>query len=120
MNIVTPEKDECGKNKKIIRCTTCWYKGHRWNVCKATKCNVCKTLLSTDAKFCPNWENHSEPGTKWIHPSNRKQDQSAAGTPGGSQKPDPKDDQLAAARQAFKQARKFLNAAVKETKKRKP
>jgi len=88
--------------------------------CKATKCNVCKTSLSTDAKFCPNWENHAEPGTKWIHPSNRKQDQSAAGTPGGSQKPDPKDDQLAAACQAFKQARKFLNAAVKEAKKRKP
>jgi len=40
--------------------------------------------------------------------------------PGGSQKPDPKDDQLAAARQAFKQARKFLNAAVREAKKRKP
>jgi hypothetical protein len=58
-------------------------------------CNVCKTSLTTDTKFCPNWENHTEPGTKWIHPSNRKQDQSAAGTPGGSQKPDPKDDQLA-------------------------
>jgi hypothetical protein len=55
-----------------------------------------------------------------IHPSNHKQDQSAAGTPGGNQKPDPKDDQLAAAHQAFKQARKFLNAAIKEAKKRKP
>jgi hypothetical protein len=96
VNIVTPEKDEGGKNKKIIR------------------------SLSTDAKFCPNWENHAKPGTKWIHPSNRKQDQSAAGTPGGNQKPDPKDDQLAAARQTLKQARKFLNAAVKEAKKRKP
>jgi len=51
---------------------------------------------------------------------NRKQEQSAAGTPGGSQKPDPKDDQLAAARQAFKQARKFLNAAIREAKKHKP
>jgi hypothetical protein len=28
VNIVTPEKDEGGKNKKIIRCTRCWYKGH--------------------------------------------------------------------------------------------
>jgi hypothetical protein len=52
VNIVTPEKDEGGKNKKIIRCTRCWYKGHRWNACKATKCTVYKTLLSTDAKFC--------------------------------------------------------------------
>jgi len=120
VNIVTPEKDEGGKNKKVIRCTRCWYKGHQWNACKATKCNVCKTSLSTDAKFCPNWENHAEPGTKWIHPSNRKQDQSTAGTPGGSQKPDPKDDQLAVAHQAFKQAQKFLNAAVKEAKNYKP
>jgi hypothetical protein len=120
VNLVTPEKDEGGKNKKVIRCTRCWYKGHRWNACKATKCYVCKTSLSTDAKFCPNWENLAEPGTKWFHPSNRKQYQSAAGTPGGSQKPDPKDDQLAAARHAFKQARKFLNAAVKEAKKHKP
>ena len=67
-----------------------------------------------------NWENHTEPGTKWIHSSNRKQDQSATGTPGGNLKPDPKDDQLAAAKQAFKQARKFLNAAVREAKKHKP
>ena len=120
VNIVTPEKDECGKNKKVIRCTRCWYKGHRWNVCKSTRCSVCKTSLTNDAKFCPNWENHTEPGTKWIHSSNRKQDQSATGTPGGSQKPDPKDDQLAAAKQAFKQARKFLSAAVREAKKQKP
>ena len=28
VNIVTPEKDEGGRNKKIIRCTRCWYKGH--------------------------------------------------------------------------------------------
>jgi len=104
VNIVTPEKDEGGKNKKVIRCTRCWYKGHRWNVCKSTRCSVCKTSLTNDAKFCPNWENHTEPGTKWIHSSNCKQDQSAAGTPGGNQKPDPKDDQLAAAHQAFKQA----------------
>ena len=117
VNIVTPEKDEGGRNKKVIRCTRCWYKGHRWNVCKSTRCSVCKTSLTNDAKFCPNWENHTEPGTKWIHSSNRKQDQSATGTPGGSQKPDPKDDQLAAAKQAFKQARKFLNAAVREAKK---
>jgi len=119
VNIVTPEKDEGGRNKKVIRCTRCWYKGHRWNVCKSTRCSVCKTSLTNDAKFCPNWENHTEPGTKWIHSSNRKQDQSATGTPGGSQKPDPKDDQLAAAKQAFKQARKFLNAAVREAKKHK-
>jgi len=63
--------------------------------------------LSTDAKFCPNWEAHAEPRTKWIHPSFRKQsnhqDQSAARTPGGNQGTDPKDDQLAAARQALKQ-----------------
>jgi hypothetical protein len=71
LNIVTPEKDKDGKNKKIIQCTRCWYKGHRWNVCKATRCNVCKTSLTTDAKFCPNWENHAEPGTKWIHSSNK-------------------------------------------------
>jgi hypothetical protein len=68
VSIVTPEKDEGGKNKKIIRCTRCWYKRHRWNVCKATRYNVCKTLLMTDAKFCPNWKNHAKPGTKWIHP----------------------------------------------------
>jgi len=120
VNIVTPEKDENGKNKRVIRCTRCWYKGHQWNTCKATKCYVCKTSLSTDAKFCPNWETHAEPGTKWIHPSMHKQDQSAVGTPGGNQGTDPKDDQLAVARQAFKQARKFLKATVKEAKKQKP
>jgi len=49
-----------------------------------------------------------------------KQDQSAVGTPGGNQGTDPKDDQLAAAHQAFKQARKFLKATLKEAKKQKP
>jgi len=82
------------------------------------------TPLSTDAKFCPNREAHAEPGTKWIHPSFRKQsnqqDQSAAETPGGNQGTDPKDDQLAAAHQALKQARKFLKAPVWEAKKQKP
>ena len=71
----------------------------------------------------PNWENHTEPGTKWIHPSYRNQDKSTsetAGTPISTQKSGSKDDQLAIARQAFKQARKFLNAAVKEAKKHKP
>ena len=123
VNIVTPEKEQDGRNKRIIRCTRCWFKGHRWNVCKASKCNVCKTSLSTDARFCPNWENHTEPGTKWIHPSYRNQDKptvEAAGNPISTQKPGSKEDQLAIARQAFKQARKFLNAAVKEAKKHKP
>jgi hypothetical protein len=123
VNIVTPEKEQDGRSKRIIRCTRCWFKGHRWNVCKASKCNVCKISLSTDARFCPNWENHTEPGTKWIHPSYRNQDKptvEAAGNPISTQKPGSKEDQLAIARQAFKQARKFLNAAVKEAKKHKP
>jgi hypothetical protein len=96
VKVVTADKDENGKTKSIVRCTRCWCKGHHWNVCRSAKCNACMTSLSTDAKFCPNWEAHTEPGTKWIHPSfckqSNHQDQSAAGSPGGNQGTDPKDD----------------------------
>ena len=82
--------------------------------------------LSVDAKFCPNWENHSEPGTKWIHPSFRKQTDAkdgkdgASGTPANNQGANADNPQLVAARQALKQARKFLKAMVRDAKKQKP
>ena len=124
VKVVTPDKDKNGKNKSVVQCTRCRYKGHCWNVCRSTKCNVCMTSLSTDAKFCPNWEAHTEPGTKWIHPSFHKQsnhqDHFAAGTPGGNQETKPYDDQLAAACQALKQAQKFLKVTIREAKKHKP
>lgn len=124
--VVTPDKIGDGKYQKVPRCTRCWYKGHRWNVCKSTKCNVCMSSLSVDAKFCPNWENHSEPGTKWIHPSFRKQTDAkdgkdgASGTPTNNQGTNADNPQLVAARQALKQARKFLKATVRDAKKQKP
>jgi hypothetical protein len=76
---------------------------------KVTKCSVCGNSLSLDAKFCPKWETHSEPGTRWIHPS----------LPGNPVSAD-EDPQMVAVRQALKQARKFFKATVKEAKKKKP
>ncbi len=29
--------------------------------------------IPTDFKFCPKWETHTEPGTRWIHLSFHKQ-----------------------------------------------
>jgi len=82
------------------------------------------TSLSTDAKFCPSWEAHAEPGMKWIHLSfckqSNNQDLSTAGIPGGNQGTDSKDDQLAAAHQVLKQAQKFLEATARKAKKQKP
>jgi hypothetical protein len=100
--VVTPDKSENDKNRKVVRCTRCWYKGHRWNVCKSTKCNVCTTHLPTDAKFCPNWESHTEPGTRWIHPSFHKKSgvsdkSSGDGNPGNNQGADTENPQLKAA-----------------------
>ncbi len=76
-------------------------------------------------KFCPNWENHSEPGTKWIHPMFHKKPgvsdkPSADVNPINKQGADVLDPQLKAAREAVKQARKFLKAAIKDAKKQKP
>jgi hypothetical protein len=123
--VVTPDKNENDKNRKGVRCTRCWYKGHRWKVCKSPECNVCTTHLPTDAKFCPNWESHTEPGTRWTHPSFHKKSgvsdkSSGDGNPGNNQGADTETPQLKAARQALKQARKFLKATVKEAKKQKP
>jgi len=122
--VVMPDKNEDGKNKRVLRCTRSWCKGHCWNVCRSTKCNVCMTSLSTDAKFCPSCEAHAEPGMKWIHLSfckqSNNQDLSTAGIPGGNQGTDSKDDQLAAAHQVLKQAQKFLEATARKAKKQKP
>ena len=104
--VVTSDKNENEKHQKVIRCTRCWH-------------------LPADAKFCPNWESHSEPGTKWIHPSFHKQSgandkSSGDGNPGSNQGTDNDNTQLKAVCQALKQARKFLKATVKEAKKQKP
>ena len=119
---LTPEKNqERSPYRREIRCTRCWYKGHRWSMCKATKCSVCGNSLSLDAKFCPKWETHSEPGTRWIHPSFHGGQQDGKGNvvPGNLTTAN-EDPQMIAARQALKQARKFFKATVKEAKKKKP
>jgi hypothetical protein len=74
-----------------------------------------------DAKFCPKWETHSEPGTRWIHPSFHGGQQDGKGNvvPGNLTTAN-EDPQMIAARQALKQARKFFKATVKEAKKKKP
>jgi hypothetical protein len=86
---------------------------------------VCKTSLSSKAKFCPIWESHSEPGTKWILQSFWKQPDtkdkySGAGTPGDGQGTVADNPQLAAAHQASKRAKKFLKATINEAKKQNP
>jgi hypothetical protein len=124
VRILTPERKgftpDKSHEKKEIRCTRCWHKGHRWAMCRATKCSVCGNPFPTDAKFCPKWESHTEPGTKWIHPSfYKQQDGQKSAVPGNPAATD-EDPQMIAARQALKQARKFLKATVKEAKKKKP
>jgi hypothetical protein len=113
----TPDKSH---ERKEIRCTRCWHKGHRWAMCRVTKCSVCGNPFPADAKYCPKWESHTEPGTKWIHPSfHKQQDGQKSVTPGNPVATD-EDPQMVAARKALKQARKFLKATVREAKKKKP
>jgi hypothetical protein len=122
VRIVTPDKNEDKKQgyHKEIRCTRCWYKGHRWNACKSSKCNVCGNSIPADSRFCPKWESHTEPGTRWIHSSFRKQSDDKKDIVPETPTTTEENPQLVAARQALKQARKFLKATVRQAKKQKP
>ncbi len=70
--------------------------------------------ISSDSRFCSNWESRTEPRTRWILPSfynylEEKKD-TIPGMPANTEE----NPQLIAARQALKQARKFLKATIKE------
>lgn len=120
------QKKTGNERQSTTRCTRCWLNGHRWNLCRSIKCNSCNGMMAPDAKFCPNWSNHTEPGTKWIHPSHRDSAVSTANQPGANtpassntKSTTTAEEQMAAAKQAFKQARKFLQATVRANKKHK-
>ena len=75
--------------------------------------------MSKENAFCPNWENHTEPGTKWRYsPRKRK---AGSETHNTIEKPvDVSTDNVAAvqaARTAMNQARKILQATLKKSKK---
>ena len=106
-------------NTTTFRCTRCWNKEHRWNTCIATQCGECGRKMSKENAFCPNWENHTEPGTKWRY-FPRKQ-KAGSETQNTIEKPvDVSTDNVAAvqaARTAMNQARKILQATLKKSKK---
>ena len=55
--------------RDVIRCTKCWRKGHGWKECHAGACSICGKKFQ--GEFCTNWQNHTDPGTRWIPPKFR-------------------------------------------------
>ena len=50
--------------KSEKRCTKCWRKGHDWSECHAIACSICGKKFN--GPYCEGWQNHKEPGTRWI------------------------------------------------------
>lgn len=88
------------------RCTRCWRTNHSWKTCKASTCSICGTsMIGKD--FCPSYLTHQEKGTNWIpRHLKKKTDQEPVSSP--------KQDDEGKAR--IKEARKALNALIKEEK----
>jgi len=113
----TPRKTEEGTsprgNKTERRCTRCWHKGHRWTDCHSTKCAVCGHLLNSTMTYCPDYRNHTEPGTNWRY----KKPVANGGTPGDTT--DPQAKTLKARKEAMKEACKAYKTALRASKKQK-
>ena len=59
----------------VKRCTKCWRKGHGWQECHAGACSVCGKKFQGE-EYCTNWQSHSDPGTRWVPPKFRSNDDS--------------------------------------------
>ena len=105
--------DRHGNSNYERRCTRCWHKGHGWSTCHSTKCAVCGTVLNATMGYCPNYKNHTEPGTNWRYEKSTKADGN------GAKSGNPTDADLQAKREAVKEARKALKTAFKASKKQK-
>jgi hypothetical protein len=60
-------------SQDLKRCTQCWRKGHGWQDCHAGTCSACGKRLQGE-EFCSNWQNHTDPGTRWVPPKFRSTD----------------------------------------------
>ena len=124
--MVTNEKTRLTRLHPIDtpRCTRCWRQGHLWKKCTAYKCSVCNQPFN-GSKFCTNYMNHAEAGTKWVAPHllnsmggqvntpptlNNNND-----TPGNSVTPSP-NQSFKAAKRALRVAYQNLHEAKKQRK----
>ena len=106
-------KDEDRKPaQELVRCTRCWREGHKWNQCKAMKCSECGKEFK-GAKYCLGYESHKKRGTNWVPKfllDSKNED--------SSKKRGREEDASDEAALAVKNAKKALQVALKEQKKR--
>jgi len=106
---------------KPTKCTRCWRQGHHWKDCRAQTCSSCgKSIVGQ--KICPNWMNHTMPGTNWAPKHLAKPVPSSPSVSMTSQLPtqavtpshtgNPVSDEI-------KRTRKALNTLIKQAKKQK-
>ena len=113
-------KFNASDSKEEKRCTKCWRKGHEWPDCHAGTCSICGKKLS--GSFCEGWQNHTEPGTRWIPHKYRSETNDTQKKNDGKRKSpsnenEEKDPEILEKLKVLQAARKDIKRLKKEKKK---